>query len=251
MTEMSRFLLATALLGACASPSPREAERETAATTESDEGRAPLPGYAGIPAFETKSGILLRPEDDATCDTLTIYFPGHAQEIGAAGSVPDAKDGSLGPREKTWIKTLLVTENYGDLASRIREHGCPVLLLGDSARAPGPKEVLAAMEASEASKLRVLSHSGGYVGLTESLGKWQGSEVPDRIVSIDLLDNFYGKSPALPSALRSILGEARLHEICGGFYTSHNRDRYRAKFRSVCPNVKAGESHKLDVRAFF
>lgn len=186
-------------------------------------------------------GTLVIPKP-VTCSTLKVYFPGHAQELGLKAKVPASK------REK-WADILLEGESY-TLAPAIVKAGCPVLILGDSTMKLSSDDAGRLLLKTGASKMELLSHSGGYVGLNSTLREWTGTEILEQISGIRMLDNFYDTS-TLPKTLRQAFGQPRLQSICRGFYTTHNARRVRSAYDELCPSLQRGVSHKADVKQFF
>ena len=188
----------------------------------------------GIPAQKSASGVLLTPQGN--CRTLKVYFPGHAQELGYRGSVPNKK-------EEAWIKYLLGPGNY-NLAPAIKASGCPVLMLGDSTRYPNSSELEQAMELSGAKNIEIMSHSGGYDGLDSALSVWS-AKLLAKVSTVSLIDNFY--RPSLASKLQKTFSTKKLKEICRGFVTgSRSTQIYKNSFASICPNVETSESRKKE-----
>jgi hypothetical protein len=178
----------------------------------------------------------------STCKTLRVYFPGHAQELGLKGSVPQK-------REREWAEELLKTESY-KLAAAITTSTCPTLILGDSIKSISSTEVARQLNESDASSLELLSHSGGYVGLNATLESWEEKEF-SKVKKVILLDNFYSEN--LASTLKEKFGEKKMKEICSGFYTPHNADRYKSSYSKICPimDSKGKAEHKTAVRQYF
>lgn len=96
------------------------------------------------------------------------------------------------------------------------------------------------LEASGASYIIFASHSGGYVGLRNtilpaSLDYWK------KVAGIWLLDNFYA-GPSFADDLRRNFGEEFLRVRCYGFVTAHNYDRFSSyldgeSYQSLCPKI--------------
>lgn len=177
----------------------------------------------GIPSLRMQSGALLAPENKR-CERLQIYIPGHAQEFGLKGKV------SSRATQDKWIDYLVGGENY-NLGHKIKENGCPILILNDSSTYPSTSDLKEAMSNAGATELEIISHSGGYVGLESMMKNWEQSDI-EKISSLKMLDNFYSTDTA--SALSKRIGKEKLREICKGFATS-----WRAvRVASVCPKVQ-------------
>ena len=186
-------------------------------------------------------GTLVLPQPK-TCDTLKIYFPGHAQELGLTSAVP--------PHQRPkWAEILLTGQNY-HLGPTITQAGCPVLILGESKMPISAAQAEQLLRQTGASKVELLSHSGGFIGLEQTLKTWKGSPILERVSGLKLLDNFYNTS-RVPQTLVSVFGSSRLQSICSGFYTDHNASRVAQSYRKICPNLRRGTSHKADVKQFF
>jgi len=194
----------------------------------------------GLSLTTSQVGTLVKvPNSD--CKTLRVYFPGHAQELELKGSVPQK-------REREWAEALLKSENY-KLAAAITTSTCPTLILGDSIKTIKASEIASQLTESEAISIELYSHSGGYVGMNASLEMWEENEF-SKVKKIVLLDNFY--SSALASTLKEKFGD-KLKQMCKGFYTPHNADRFKSYYSKICPNVdsKGKSEHKTAVRLYF
>lgn len=188
---------------------------------------------------------LYLPERKGHCTDLSIYFPGHAQELSLLGTV-------TGVKRRSWVKELLWGAHYHLLPS-VEKRGCPVLFLGDSETSLSSEEALQALQKSDLSGLKLLVHSGGYKGFGASLEHWD-STILRQIHALSLLDCFY--SEKLSTVLREKLGEKKLKSICDGFYTEHNEERYQKHFSQLClpSRVKKRsppEAHKSAVKLYF
>ncbi|MBU6376392.1 MAG: hypothetical protein KGQ59_10380 [Bdellovibrionales bacterium] len=188
---------------------------------------------------DTGTLVIPRPQ---SCRTLKVYFPGHAQELGLTSAVPSA----LRPK---WAEILLTGQNY-HLAPTITQAGCPVLILGESKMAISASQVEQLLQETGATQIELLSHSGGFIGLDQTLRAWKGNSILDKVTGLKLLDNFYNTS-RVPQTLVNTFGSSRLQSICSGFYTSHNASRVAQSYRKICPNLKSGASHKADVKEYF
>jgi hypothetical protein len=197
----------------------------------------------GLVIEETSSGHLVIPPYTRSCGGLSVYFPGHAQEIGLKGSVPKQK-------RRAWVNQLLDSSAY-ELRSTIENAGCPVLILGDSQGTVSASDLESLLEKLGLSSLHLLSHSGGNVGLSASVAAWPPSLL-QKVSAVKLLDNFY--SATLAKNLKNAFGSQKLEQICTGFVTAHNFDRFEKSFRSLCPQVRRvteSGAHKTWVKKYF
>jgi hypothetical protein len=197
----------------------------------------------GFVIQETSSGHLVIPPYTRSCGELLVYFPGHAQEIGLKGSVPKQK-------RRAWVNQLLDSPAY-ELRSTIENAGCPVLILGDSQSTVSASDLEALLEKLGLSSLHLLSHSGGNVGLSSSVAAWPPSLL-QKVNAVKLLDNFY--SATLAKDLKNAFGTQKLEQICTGFVTAHNFERFEKSFQSLCPRVRRVTepgAHKTWVKKYF
>jgi len=137
------------------------------------------------------------------------------------------------------------------LRSTIENAGCPVLILGDSQSTVSASDLESLLEKLGLSSLHLLSHSGGNVGLSSSLTTWPPSLL-QKVSAVKLLDNFY--SATLAQNLKKAFGTQKLEQICTGFVTAHNFDRFEKSFRSLCPRVRRvteSGAHKTWVKKYF
>lgn len=117
------------------------------------------------------------------------------------------------------------------------------LLVTGSADVGVTDEILDQLEAQERTRfgrLFLASHSGGYVGLSRTLGRLRR---PDRIV---MLDNFYFQEELALAVQQQVAAGA----VCVGYFTPHNRERYEARFRpfAYCPvQALSGQEHNRGV----
>jgi len=187
-------------------------------------------------------GTWVRPTEEP-CKTLKVFFPGQAQELGIYHSAVPPH------RRREWSRELLEGKNY-HLAPVLVAAGCPVLLLGESKAELDPETLERCMSEVGATQVELMAHSAGYLGLTTLLKRLKGSPLLSKISGIRLLDNFY--TPAvLPAVLKATFSESRLRELCSGFYTDHNAQRYQKGFQSLCPSVVRAADHKVPVKDFF
>ncbi len=198
---------------------------------------------AGLGIEETSSGHLVNPPYRGSCRELLVFFPGHAQEIGLKGSVPQN-------RRRAWLNQLLDSQAY-HLRSTIENAGCPVLVLGDSQSTVSAADLEALLKKLGLSSLSLLSHSGGNIGLSASVAAWPPSFL-QKVSAIKLLDNFY--SASLAHNLEKAFGLQKLEKICTGFVTAHNFDRFEKFYRNLCPRVRRSTesgAHKTWVKKYF
>lgn len=197
---------------------------------------------SGTQITTSSLGTLVIPPNTTGCKTLKLFFPGHAQELGYKGSVPQSE-------EKVWAKYLLGPGGNYSLKPAIEKSGCPTMILGDSIKTINENEIKGLLKKTGTQSIEVLSHSGGYAGLDASLSNWSPSLISS-ITTLSMLDNFY--RPSLAEKLKSKFGSARLKKICRGFSQDSN-SQYKGHYSDFClPNkVPELDHHKSPVKDYF
>lgn len=83
------------------------------------------------------------------------------------------------------------------------------------------------MELADDAKLILVSHSGGYRGLYETLKNLNKSPAKIEVSKIIMLDNFYMSKDWVPTFKQTVEAGAS----CRGFLTKHNETRYNERFK--------------------
>lgn len=164
---------------------------------------------------------------EASMPALLVYFRGHWGQY--AGSVPEGK--RLASARQAF-------EVFG-LKKLAEDQGMVVLVTGSSDAAFTNADLAELERELEGGfkRLFLASHSGGYVGLWNSLSKLAR---PDRVV---MLDNFY-----FAEGLSKLVAE-RVDKgtECAGFFTKHNKLRYEKNFKPYAScSVEARDDYGHD-----
>ncbi|MBI5203128.1 MAG: hypothetical protein HY925_16175 [Elusimicrobia bacterium] len=161
---------------------------------------------------------------------LLVYFRGHWGDY--KGSVPvelrtaSARDAL----DQFELHRLAETEKIAILVTGSSDVGVSNEVLSTVRRKNG----------LEFGALYFASHSGGYLGLSSSIGRTLRA---DRIV---MLDNFYFGT----DLARVIQQQVAAGSVCTGFYTKHNQDRWERYFKNgvYCPvDTGQGIEHNASV----
>ena len=157
---------------------------------------------------------------------LLIYLRGH---LGGAGVIT-GQDAVLASARQAF-------EKYG-LRSAAQAQGLVVLVTGSSHLAVLRDDVarLEGLLGRRVGSVAVAAHSGGYVGLSKSLDSLQ------RVDRVVLLDNFYGDVAGMAGKV------ARAGAPCSGFYTPHNRARFKNFTGAACAIEAAASDAEHDPR---
>jgi hypothetical protein len=170
--------------------------------------------------------------------TLIIYFRGHWAAYG--GVVPkDARSASIEQ----------VISAYG-LDKTYEKQQDPMLISPSSDVAYTVDDIKNAIKAAslpENAFVILAAHSGGNVGLLQTLKNLTNQDYKFSIQKISMLDNFYFDSKSTAIIKQFIIQGAE----CNGFLTLHNEERYKERFLKEIPpsdcNIDFKENHNTTV----
>lgn len=110
-----------------------------------------------------------------------------------------------------------------------------LFVTGSSHLGLSQEEINDLMEESGATELFFASHSGGFKGLRQTILPMPVS-FWSQVQGVWLLDNYYGGA-SFAQDLERNFGRDFLKDSCFGFVTEHNRERYEASYKRICPNT--------------
>ncbi len=160
---------------------------------------------------------------------LLIYYRGWLSDTNYPGG---GLNGGHITGEANILRSARAALDFYGLKRLAQEKGLVVLVTGSSDIVFTRQDVASLQRELDYvfPEVHVAAHSGGYVGLSASIGSL------DRVDGIILLDPFYSDFSA---RLRPwIKGGA----ACGGFYTPHNEKRYNEYFSSLGCAVESRSS---------
>lgn len=97
------------------------------------------------------------------------------------------------------------------------------------------------LERSNATKVIFASHSGGQVGLRQTILGGDYEYWESKVKAIWMLDNFYSAARTSEVIYRNFFtnftDKSFLSKNCFGFVTAHNMDNYKNYYKKFCPKV--------------
>ena len=151
---------------------------------------------------------------------LLIYYRGWVTETNYPGS---GLSGGVITGEANILRSARAAAEFYGLKKLARSRGLAVLVTGSSNIKVGRENIRQLQQATGLTFTDVYAaaHSGGYVGLSGSLGQL------DNVKNIVLLDCFYSDFSG------AVQDQVQNGSACSGFYTPHNAARYNSYFSGL------------------
>jgi hypothetical protein len=193
-------------------------------------------GELGLDCQSLTKGCLLK----RGSDTVIIFFRGWVPDnrFGSRKQVP-SRHWTTAARQMMLEGTQLGWNIDQSLAQLDLESS--IFTMASSHLSLSMDEMDRILELSGASKLIFASHSGGQVGLRQTILAGDYEYWQQKVKAIWMLDNFYSAATTSAVIYRNFYtnhpDKDFLRENCFGFVTDHNLSNYRGHYKSFCPNV--------------